>query len=387
MTGQSNRWRALMLREKRLLTDLSLMIATALIIGMYFLENVSVTLEHTQRQSNEALAQQVANSASEYLVTSNLVSLNVIATHTVNLKPVSQVEIVSAAGDVLARAGDEAPDMQPVSRGIRIDEDVLAGEVRIWPASDVRLVAERLETRFVLITLCLLALRVLVSLVQRRLEARDAATDDETDEQDMEADILPVLSMGSAASGGAKAWLRISIVNFDRYRERFTDALMSEMLAGYQQRLQQVASVYGARVVSPLGEQAALEFSAGSRSDACFQALCAGMLLRQLVREYSDHRKNHDKTPLEFKQLVTGMGNQDTSWALCSAGLPGRVHVPEQELVSLELDARVLFKPERCLVITAVGHELRVQPIEQLAQRYQRLVSEQARKLGAASPA
>lgn len=387
MTGDNNRWRALLLREKRLMTDLSLMIVTALVIGMYFLENVSVTLEQTQRQSNEALARQLANSAGEYLVTSNLVSLNVIASHTADLKPVARVEIISATGDVLARAGDDPPRTTPVSRDIRIDDDVLAGEVRIWPANDMGAVAERLETRFVLITLCLLALRILVSLVQRRLQGREPEPADSDDGEDMEADILPVLSMGSAAAGGARAWLRISIVNFDRYRERFTDERMAEMLSGYQQRLQQVASVYGARIINPLGERAALEFSADSRSDACFQALCAGMLLRQLVREYSDQRKNHDRTPLEFKQLVTGMGNQETSWALCSAGLPGRVHVPEQELVSLELDARVLFKPERCLVITAAGHELRVQPIEQLAQRYQRLVGEQARKLGRAEPA
>jgi len=78
---------------------------------------------------------------------------------------------------------------------------------------------------------------------------------------------------------------------------------------------------------------------------------------------------------------VTTQQDMAVSWALCVSGLPGRVHVPEAEMVRLELDTRLLFHGERCLNILADGETVRLQPIEQLAQRYQKLIAEQAGQL------
>lgn len=379
------RWRELVDKERRLLSELALILVATLVVGVYFLENVDTTSSAQQRQAAEAMAEQLAHGAAEYVVTANLVSLNVVASHAASLDTVARVEFRSATDGVLARAGgsaasDDARGM-PVERAIRLEDGSVAGAVRLWPALSGQPLSARLENGFVLIVLCLMVLRVLAEAVRRRwLMLRQTDTEDDEDPEDMEADILPVLTM-SAAGQGAHAWLRLSIVNFDRMKERLTATLQEEILVGYQRRLEQVAAIYGAELVAPLGECASLKFSAEKRAEACFQALCAGMLFRRLARELSDQRKNRDRTPLEFKQLVSGMGNHDTSWALCLAGLPGRVHVPEQELMALELDTRLLFQPERCLVVSADDHEVRLQPVEQLAQRYQRLVSEQARRL------
>lgn len=374
-----SRWREWVTQEKRLFADLALILATALVIGVFFLENIGSALDQSRRQGVDSLAQQLSRNAREYVVTNNRISLNVMASQAAELALLQRVEIHSAARDVLASAGDEIPAGMAFERAIRLDDQSVAGYVLVWSTPDTA-TADRLESGFVVIALALLLLRVLVAVVQRRVVAVDTVVEDDT----MEADILPVLTMGSSGSG-SRAWLRVSIVNFERMQSRLTATLMDEILAGYRQRLEQVASVYGARLLAPLGQEAALEFSAQTRTEACFQALCAGMLFRRLSRELSDARKNADRTPLEFKQLVTGMGNLETSWSICEAGLPGRVHVPEQELVSLELDTRLLFQPERCLVIEAGEHSVRVQPVEQLAQRYQRLVAEQARRLADAA--
>ena len=378
-----SRWRELVNKERTLLAELAMILVATLVVGVFFLENVDSTTATQRRQAAEAMAEQLAHSAAEYVVTANLVSLNVVAAHAADLAGVARVEFRSAADGVLASAGEDlsasAGVAQVVERAIRLEDGAVAGAVRLWPAVPARSLSSRLENGFVLIVLCLLVLRVVAELLRRRLLARPV-TAGHGQEDDMEADILPVLTMASGGEG-AVAWLRLSIVNFDRMKERLTPTLLEEILVGYQRRLEQVAAIYGAQVVSSLGDRATLKFAAHKRPEASFQALCAGMLFRRLARVLSDERKHRDRTPLEFKQLVTGISNHDTSWALCLAGLPGRVHVPEQELMALELDTRLLFQPERCLVVSAGDHEVRLQPVEQLAQRYQRLVSEQARRL------
>ena len=83
----------------------------------------------------------------------------------------------------------------------------------------------------------------------------------------------------------------------------------------------------------------------------------------------------------KLKLLVTTGSDLAHSWALCLAGLPGRVHVPESEMVRFELDTRLLFHGERCLNVLSEGETVRLQPIEQLAQRYQKLIADQAARL------
>ena len=66
---------------------------------------------------------------------------------------------------------------------------------------------------------------------------------------------------------------------------------------------------------------------------------------------------------------------------MCIAGQPGRVHVPEAELLKLELDTRALYHADRCIPVTNGETSLRLQPVEQLAQRYQKLIADQAERL------
>jgi hypothetical protein len=105
------------------------------------------------------------------------------------------------------------------------------------------------------------------------------------------------------------------------------------------------------------------------------------MLFRRVARNLSEARKAQARTPLEFKLLVTTEAELRTSWSVCIAGQPGRIHVPEAELLKLELDTRALYQPERCINISDGELTVRLQPVEQLAQRYQKLIAEQADRL------
>ncbi|MEE4249585.1 MAG: hypothetical protein V2I38_03270 [Alcanivoracaceae bacterium] len=371
-------WRNWLQKEQQLIRELVLMLLMAVVVGVYFLENAKIAVDQSQRRSGEALAQQLATSASEYLASGNLVSLNVMAQQTAALGLVARVEIRNPADSVLASAGDESVGSISVSRPVRIDDQALVGTVVVWPRQIDTAQSRQLETRFVLVVLSLLGFRLLVELAWRRLQAEPELLPPE--EETLEADLVPVLTMNQT-SEAPRAWLRIGIVNFDRIRDRYAADLVAEMLHGYGALLQQVAEVYGGRVLQNVGAEAAMVITGETRSEACFQALCAGTLFRRLARELSEQRKEQGRTPLEFKLLATTNNDLVHSWALTLAGLPGRVHVPESEMVRYELDTRLLFQGERCLNVLSEGETIRVQPIEQLAQRYQKLIADQAARL------
>lgn len=382
-------------REHQLLRELSLMLVVALVVGVYFLEHVHATLEHSRRQSAQAMAQHIAGSSAEYVVTGNLVSLNVIATHAAALETVERVEFRSVAGIVLASAGAARNEsVIPVSRAVRLEDQSVAGTVELWPRNTSAAQEENLESWFVLVVLCLLALRVVGEVVWRRLKMERAPPDD------VEADMVPILTMSQTAGQGnraradvdltdengaeddaEKAVLRISIVNFDRMQERLTQQLLEEMVAAYREPLEGVARVYGAKIVAPLGRQCLLAFSGEGKEQATFQAVCAGMLFRAVTRRISEQRKKQGRSALEFKVLISGDSDARTSWAFCLAGVPGRVHVPEAELIGMELDTRLLYQAERCIEVSNGELSIRLQPVEQLAQRYQKLIAGQVESL------
>src|SRR5690606_14173731 len=216
---------------------------------------------------------------------------------------------------VLASAGAEHPADKPVSRGMRLDDDTMVGSVLLWPANTSAQQEQGLESNFVLVVIILLMLRVAVELIWRGLRQDRQRNDD------IEADMVPVLSMMPAGES-TKAFLRISIVNFDRMQQRFTQSLMDEVVNSYDALLKGIAEVYGAQTLAPLGRECALEFRAESRAQAGFQALCAGMLFRRVARSLSVTRKAQGRTPLEFKLLVTTEADLRTSWSVCIAGQP-----------------------------------------------------------------
>ena len=370
-------WQNWWQKERQLVRELVLMLLMAVVVGVYFLEHSRLALAQSQRESAEAIAQQLATGAAEYLASGNLVSLNVMASQTAALALVARVEIRNDADQVLASAG-ASEDGTPVRRPVRLDEQSLVGEVVVWPVPVDAERARRLETRFVLVALGLLVLRLLAELAWRRLRAEPEPVLEE--ETTLEADLVPVLSLNQT-SETPRAWLRIGIVNFDRMKQRFTADRVNDLLAEYGELLHKVATAYGGKVVRGLGDEAALQVQADTRAEACFQALCAGTLFRRLAREVSEQRKEQERTPLEFKLLVTTGSDLGHSWALCEAGLPGRVHVPEAEMLRYELDTRLLFQGERCLNVLCDGDTVRLQPIEQLAQRYQKLIADQAASL------
>ncbi|MBQ26107.1 MAG: hypothetical protein CL546_14340, partial [Alcanivorax sp.] len=62
-------------------------------------------------------------------------------------------------------------------------------------------------------------------------------------------------------------------------------------------------------------------------------------------------------------------------------GVPGRLNVPDTQLTLAELDVKALYQPEKAQVVCAGDHRVRLQPVEQLAHRYQALLRTQAETL------
>lgn len=375
--GKFDRWHNWWQKEQQIIRELILMLLMAVVTGAYFLEHVATAMEQGQRRSAEALAQQLATSASEYLSSGNLVSLNVMAQQTVVLAQVARVEIRDANDQVLASAVDNPLGSIVVHRPVKGDDQVLVGTVLVWPHQTDVAQSGKLETYFVLVVLSLLGFRLLIEMAWRRLRAEPAPLEEE---ETIEADLLPVLTM-TQTSEAPRAWLRISIVNFEIIKQRYAADMVAEMLSGYGALLHQVAAAYGGRVQHNIGEQAAMMITGETRAEACFQALCGGTLFRALAKKLSEQRKEQERMSLEFKLLITANSDMDHSWALTSAGLPGKVHVLETEMVRYELDARLVFQGDRCLNILTDSETIRLQPIDQLASRYQKLITDQADQL------
>lgn len=386
MTPNFMNWREWIRRERRLLADLVVILMASLVVGAYFLERTDDVLRKVQRDNMESLAGLTALNAREYLASGNRVSLNIIARQTASLPTVKRLVIRDPAGQELASAGPPADGPESVTRALRREDGTPAATVHIWPepATGER---RRLETGFVLVALLLMVLWVTAQLVYRRLVPvqelpgggrSPAATENPED-------------VGAANSGGASAWMRVSIVNFDHMQARFTATLIDELLADYERLLRRVVLLYGARLETGLGQRSRMMFSGGSAAEAAFSAVCAGQLFLQAARRLSAARKESGQTPLEFKVLVAGDADRGRNWSLCVAGIPGRVHVPAAQLTELELDTRLLYQTDRALRVNAGDITMDLQPVEQLAQRYQRLVSTQAEKLlaemGITSPA
>ncbi|MGB2249142.1 MAG: hypothetical protein ACPH3N_15805, partial [Alcanivorax sediminis] len=149
----------------------------------------------------------------------------------------------------------------------------------------------------------------------------------------------------------------------------------------YQRMLNRAVAIYGGQVSQPIGRQAGVAFCQLPVSQAAFAALCAGLLFLRVVRLQAPLRKQQGKVPLEFKALMTIDKDTDESWSLCLAGVPGRLQVPESQLASTELDVKALYQPDRAQVAVAGDHKVRLQPVEQLAHRYQALLRTQAETL------
>ena len=104
-------------------------------------------------------------------------------------------------------------------------------------------------------------------------------------------------------------------------------------------------------------------------------------LFLRVARLGAADRKARGSLPLEFKALVSTDSGAEESWALCVAGVPGRLQVPEPQLAECELDVKALYQPEKAVVVNCGERKVRLQPVEQLAHRYQTLLRTQAETL------
>ena len=378
-------WRPWIRQQRSLLRELILMLLAMLVVGVYFLEHFSAGLEQERKVQLQALAQQTARRAAEALASEDSISINLIGRETVQLEPVVGIRFEDTSGEQVGAAGEKTSPLR-VTVPAALPDGELAGTLTLL-GDNTLLPRKQIEAGFVLAVLCLLLLRVAAALIQQRLQPPAQ------DEPDAPAPRVPPESphhdapfppiVRSPVPDGAEmqAQLRLSIVNFAHIRQRYTEEALKEVLAEYQQLLDQVAALYDGHQGPVIGEQAGLYFYQGPASRAAFSALCAGLLFLRVVRLLAPQRKQAGKVSLEFKALVTADPDQEEAWALCVAGVPGRLNVPDSQLTLAELDVKALYQPEKAQVVCAGDHRVRLQPVEQLAHRYQALLRAQAETL------
>lgn len=374
-------WRPWIRQQRSLLRELILMLLAMLVVGVYFLEHFSSRLEQEREVQLQALAEQTARRAAEALASDDSISINLIGRETVQLAPVAGVRFLDAADIQVGLTGVPRSELV-VSVPVALPDGELAGTLTLLGDTSA-LPRQRLEAGFVLAVLCLLLLRVAAALIQQRLLPPPEPAEPTPTEAPAASPLATPASTQALTEPlpeGAEplAQLRLSIVNFEHIRQRYTQAAMVEVLADYQRILDKVAGIYGGRVGQKVGDQAGLFFYQEPASRCAFSALCAGLLFLRVVRLLAPLRKQQGKPPLEFKALVTTDGDQQEAWSLCVAGVPGRLNVPEAQLAATELDVKALYQPEKAQVVTAGDHKVRLQPVEQLAHRYQNLLRTQA---------
>ncbi|KGD65140.1 hypothetical protein Y5S_01574 [Alcanivorax nanhaiticus] len=383
-------WRPWIGRQQTLLRELILMLLAMLVVGIYFLEHYSASLEQEREVQLKALAEQTARRAAEALASEDSISINLIGRETVALAPVAGVRFLNPEQVQVGLSGVSDADLL-VSVPVALPDGELAGTLTLL-GDNSQAPRQNIEAGFVLAVLCVLLLRLAVTLVRERLvppqepvapsaTVVNAPAEEPEPVKAAEVAVPSVVPDTPIDLENVLAQLRLSIVNFDAIRQRYTEQAVDEVLADYQRMLRRAAAVYGGQVSQPVGRQATVVFSQQPVSQAAFSALCAGLLFLRVVRLLTPIRKQQGKVPLEFKALMTTDKDADESWSLCLAGVPGRLQVPEVQLASTELDVKALYQPDRAQVAVAGDHKVRLQPVEQLAHRYQVLLRTQAETL------
>ncbi len=383
-------WRPWIGRQQTLLRELILMLLAMLVVGIYFLEHYSASLEQEREVQLKALAEQTARRAAEALASEDSISINLIGRETVALAPVAGVRFLNPEQVQVGLSGVSDADLL-VSVPVALPDGELAGTLTLL-GDNSQAPRQNIEAGFVLAVLCVLLLRLAVTLVRERLvppqepvapsaTVVNAPAEEPEPVKAAEVAVPLVVPDTPIDLENVLAQLRLSIVNFDAIRQRYTEQAVDEVLADYQRMLRRAAAVYGGQVSQPVGRQATVVFSQQPVSQAAFSALCSGLLFLRVVRLLAPIRKQQGKVPLEFKALMTTDKDADESWSLCLAGVPGRLQVPEVQLASTELDVKALYQPDRAQVAVAGDHKVRLQPVEQLAHRYQVLLRTQAETL------
>ncbi len=374
-------WSPRLYRERHLLIELALMLLVALVVGVYFLEHFSTRLEAQQRGQLQALAEQTALRAAESLAGSDLIGLNVIARETQALDTVSGVRFLDTSRKVVVSNGDAAQALS-VEVPVALPGGDLAGSVVLF-ASPAGGMQTPLRLGFILVVAGLLILRVAAALIERRLRRSASPEDGPAGDGDEQREVTVTVSGQPSAppvrTTECDLWL--SVVNFSHFQQRYTRSALQALLADYRELLQQVADLYGGVVEQDIGDRCRVRFSGESLSQASFSALCAGLLFLRVVRLQGPRRKSRAAPALEFKALVSSQFDDAEGWALCVVGVPGRLHVPDTDLVRAELDVKALYQTEKSMAVRAGDRQVRLQPVEQLAHRYQALLRTQAERV------
>jgi len=248
----------------------------------------------------DTLARQTALLVTELVLANDRISMNVLLNELTRNTPIAQVAVFSVDNQVIAIAGPStarvsitggSPDstyIAPIAL-----QDSVAGYVRINLDHNDLTASTRQNNGLLLaamVLMLLMTLSVMISLARlaHRPEDLPSAVDEDTE-----------YGTVSSRSGRSSAVLCLHMANYDALMNAHWDDTTLPLPEQCYQLLEDVASLYGARVDACDGPDMQISFPwPGSAGEQAFDALCSATLLMALGARL--HKGCHASEPLRL---------------------------------------------------------------------------------------
>lgn len=340
--------------------------ATAIVISgwltaalvMLLLSDSDAGRQTTERFGN-AVATELAALSARPLMTSDAIALGAQTRRLIAGGSVTQAEVRTMTGEVLASAGQANLTDRRFTRRIQID-GTDAGTASI--SIDERAFERPVDSRTVaagLLAPVLLALfyagwpAMHARFTGRLGRSRVASVEIETELTD------EVLALGERG-------LYLLVVNL--FNQLALDAADRDArIAHIEAIAEQVAGLYGARLLELPGTGVLLAFEAGSHTDRCFEVICAALLLAQALTDSAMSNDSETATlagahrfglhrgdpPDEAAELIDLEAVSDAV-LLSATARNSTLVVSEQVFADLDRAERLLFEDQRNLALGAL---------------------------------
>lgn len=370
--------------ERRTLIRLVLLISAPLafsaLLSLYVLSSlVAGNLDRQAGSFGQVLADQLAVSSAEYLLSNDLLSLNVMLANLVKERHLLGAAVYSADNRLLVEAGRSSPGGEQEFTAEIHYQDSIAGYIRVTldRAEQDRTMNRALVQILVLNGLLIFAVATVLwrypGVLSRLLfsggEAKDAHTD-------------PAKPAPKRAAGdGTDRDSIVSTASAESERSRDLTVLVLKLkparLAGqYVERIAQAVALYQGEVVARQEDEWTVHFRRDD--DHCFHAICAGLLIQLLTGNHSQGF-TFDGGIQCAENPAPPMYNAVTKQAIYLASLgSGKLLAGEQPLRYASVTERVMVSGYH----SSLAPDFRVFAIDALREPYQALVERQAAKLG-----
>lgn len=315
----------------------------------------------TAEQFGQALATELAALSARPLMTSDALALAAQTRRLIAGGTVTQAEVRTMTGEVLASAGQASAADRRFVRRIQIDgTDAGAAEISVDLGAFDRPVDRATIAGALILPALFSVLYAWWPLMQTRVSRRR--------ERPRVASVELEAELTDEALGPGERGLYTLVVNLFNQLALDTDQRES-LNDGIERISEQVASLYGARLLELPGTGVLLAFEAGSHSDRCFEVVCAALLLAQTL-DSDEHRAEQSQIepsikgtyrfglhrsdyPADDIELIDLEAVSDTV-LLSATARNSTLVVSEQVFADLDRAERLLFEDQRNLALGAL---------------------------------